>query len=131
MADVSIIQQFLHPPIGFLVREAIAGGPYSGLNAFNRVRGGTLVDAFGIRWLVTFAPPGYGVTPTAGQNQFDRPVVNIAIRHQLFDGEIVVSEEHFYDTPTGQILFQESFPYVVDVELAPGVQAEFWWLLVL
>jgi len=129
--QVSIIQQFLHPPVGLLVREVIPGAPFSGLRAFDRPRGLTRVDAFGIRWLVTFAPAGYGVTPTAGQNRFDRDVMNIAVRHQLLDGEIVVTEEVFMRSATGQLLFAESFPFIVDIEAAPGVEFSAWWLLVL
>lgn len=128
---VSIIQQFLHPPVGLLVREHIPGGPFTGLHAFDRPRGPTRVDAFGIRWLITAFPAGYGVTPTAGQNRFDRDVMNIAVRHQLLDGEIIVTEEVFMRSATGELLFAESFPFIVDIEGAPGITYDVWWLLVL
>jgi len=130
-AQVSIIQQFLHPPVGLLVRELIPGGPFSGLNGFQRIRGPVNVDAFGIRWLILSAPAGYGVTPTAGQNLFDRTVMNLAVRHRLLDGEIVVTEETFERSATGQTLFGESFPYIIDMFGAPGVIYSAWWLLVL
>lgn len=130
-STVSIIQQFLHPPVGLQTRELIAGGPFTGLQAFTRVRGPINVDAFGIRWLITSFPPGYGVTPAAGDNLFDRQVIEIAITHKLFDGSLVVTEQSGFRRAAGSFLFNESFPWIVDVELAPGVAADFWWLLVL
>jgi len=131
MSDVSIIQQFLHPPVGLLVKEVIPGNPHSGLNGLQRIRGLTNVDAFGIAWLVTFAPAGYGVSPRAGTNVYDRPVIDIAVQHRFLDGSLNITFQQSYDLVAGHILFEESFPYIVDVELGPGVQADLHWLLAL
>lgn len=129
--SVPIIELFLHPPVGLLRRELIAGGPFTGLNGFQRIRGPLNVDAYGVRWLITSFPAGYGVTPSAGQNFFDRTVMNIAVRHQLLDGEIVVTDERFERSATGQLLFAESFPYIVDMFGAPGVSYNAWWLVII
>lgn len=128
---VSIIQQFLHPPIGLLVLEALPANPYSGLNGLQRIRGPINVDAFGIRWQIVGYPAGYGVTPRAGDNQFDRPVIEVAVQHQLLDSTLVVTEQSFFDRAAGHVLFNESFPYIIDVELAPGITADLFWLLAL
>jgi hypothetical protein len=129
--NVSVIQQFLHPPVGLTALEALSGNPYSGLVALDRVRGPVRVDAFGIRWLITGYPDGYGVTPRAGNNAFDRNVIEIAIVHQTLDSNLVVSEQVQSYFAAGTLMFEESFPYVVDVELAPGIEANLYWVLIL
>src|SRR5690242_17668138 len=108
---VSIIQQFLHPPVGLTRLEALPANPYSGLNGLQRIRGPVNVDAFGIRWLITAFPPGYGVTPAAGDNKFDRPVIDIAVRHQLLSGEVVTTSQMESIRAAGTMMFEESFPY--------------------
>lgn len=130
---VSIIQQFLHPPIGLCVLEPLPGNPYGpgGLVGLQRIRGPVNVDAFGIRWLITSYPAGYGVDVGAAVNFFDRTVLSIGVQHQLFSGTIIVTEQLDTRLAAGHLMFQESFPYIVDVQLAPGVEANFWWLLVL
>jgi hypothetical protein len=130
-STTSIIQQFLHPPLGITRLEAIPNGPFSGINAFDRPRGAARVDAFGIRWLIQSFPPGYGITVGAGNNFFDRQVINIALRHQLLDSEIVVSAELESRAAAGHLLFEESFPYLVDVQCAPGITTNLWWMLAL
>lgn len=131
MSDVSIIQQFLHPPIGLCTLEVISGAPFSDVVAVDRPRGLVRTDAFGIRYLVTFSPPGYGISDGAGSNHFDRPVVEIATRHQLLDGEIIVTSQQAYDTASGTVMFEESFPYIVNLLFSPGIEASLWWVLVL
>lgn len=131
MSDVSIIQQFLHPPIGLCTLEVISGAPFTDLVAVDRPRGLVRTDAFGIRYLITFSPDGYGITPAAGSNVFDRPVVEIATRHQLLSGDIIVTSQQTYSTASGTLMFEESFPYIVDLLFSPGIEASLWWVLLL
>jgi len=129
---VSIIQQFLHPPIGLCVQEALPGNPYpDGIHALQRIRGPVNVDAFGLRWLIASSPPGYGIDIGAAVNFFDRTILQIGVQHRLFDGTIVTTQQLDTRLAQGHVMFDESFPYVVDVQLPPGVTADFWWLLVL
>ena len=131
MPTVPIIDLFLHPPVGLLAQEALPFNPYSGLNGLTRRRNIRNVDAYGIGWNLIDIPPGYGITPKAGNNEADRTVIEIAIVHQLFDGNLVVTEQFETNRVAGYLLFQESFPYIVDVELSPGVTANLYWLLAL
>jgi hypothetical protein len=128
---VGVIQQFLHPPVGLCSLEAIAGGPYSGLNAFNRIRGPVNVDAFGIAWLITAAPDGYGLNIGASVNFYDRDVLSIGIVNRFFDASLNVTQTFDTSLVAGYVMFNESFPYVVDCLLQPFVEAEFSWVLLL
>lgn len=132
MSAVGIISQFLTPPIALCTHELVVGSPYTGgLHAFNRIRGLVTVDAMGIEWEIISAPPGYGVDVGPGANVFDREVLAIGVIHQLLGGTFITSELMQTDKTNGYLMFRESFPYIVDVLLSPGVQANFYWLLVL
>lgn len=126
-----IINLFLHPPIGTMTLEQLPGEPFSGLISVDRPRPGAGTDAFGIRYLVTQIPAGYGITPGPGTNVVDRTVVAIAVIHRLFNGDLVESQGQSFRTTSGQLLFQESFPLRVVLEAAPGISLRLWWMLVL
>lgn len=126
-----IINLFLHPPIGTMTLELVPGEPFTGLVSVDRPRPGVGTDAFGIRYLITQIPAGYGVTPGPGTNVVDRRVVSVAVIHRLFDGNLIESQGESFRTTSGQLLFQESFPLRVALEMAPGIGVRLWWLLVL
>jgi hypothetical protein len=126
-----IINLFLHPPIGTMTLELVPGEPFTGLVSVSRPRPGVGTDAFGIRYLITSIPAGYGITPGPGTNVVDRTVVAIAVIHRLLDGSLIESQGQSFRTTSGQLLFQESFPSQVTLEIAPGIQLRLWWLLVL
>ena len=126
-----VIQQFLHPPLGLLRREAIPGGPFTGLRTHTRTRGPVGVDAFGFRYNVVQFPSGYGVDELAGQNTFDRTVIWLTIQHRLLDGEDINSGALQLRAASEQVLFNEALPQRVIVEAAPGIAYDAWWLLVL
>jgi len=127
----TVIQQFLHPPIGLMRLEHVAGAPFTGLKAFDRRRPGRGTDAYGIRWIVLSSPPGYGITPGASANRFDRIVVTIGIHYQLLDGELVTVQSEESNAAAGFTLFNESFPLNVALEAAPGIEIDLWWLVIL
>ena len=131
MSDVSIIQQFLHPPVGLMTREVISGGPYSGYNSFQRVRGPVGVDAFGIGWDIEEVPDGYGSFGDPLAVIYDRQVLTMRVLHRLFDGSDAWTQAVFANEQNGYILFNESFPWLIRTLLSPGVTASFYWLLVL
>ena len=124
-----VINLFLHPPLGLLRLEAIPGGPFQGLNSFNRPRLNAGTDAYGIRYLVTSFPPGYGLTPGAGTNIFDRTVISVSISHVLIDGSIVESQAATLRSSAAHLLFNESFPRAVILEGAPGIEFSAWWMI--
>jgi hypothetical protein len=126
---IQVIQLFLHPPLGTLRREHIAGMPAEGTQHFQRPRPQADVDAMGIRWLILSRPPGLGFTPGPVGGSYDRVMMRVAIEHLLQDGEIVVSQEESWNTATGQILFTESFPFMVHCQPLPGVLVDYWWLV--
>jgi len=130
-SPTGIINLFLHPPLGTMSLELLPSEPYTGLVSVDRPRPGVGTDAFGIRYLVTEIPDGYGVTPGPGTNVIDRSVVAISVIHRLFDGQLIESQGQSFRTSSGQLLFQESFPLRVVLEMAPGIGVRLWWLLVL
>lgn len=125
-----VIQQFLHPPIGVMVREDLPANPYTGYNLLNRPNLLFGVNAFGIAWSAESWPAGYGRNSMFIDSDFDRRILRIQVYHRLADSSDVVSE--FLDTKrqSGYLLFNESFPFSVGTEWAPGVTGSFAWLLV-
>jgi hypothetical protein len=130
-AVTSVIGQFLHPPVGVTRLEQLPNNPYSGFNVLSRPRGLLGVDAFGLRYIVQSAPPGYGLVSGAAQGYYDRSVIDLAVLHQMLDGNVIVSAEASYRVSGLTVMFEQSFPYRIQVQLAPGVTANFWWILLL
>ena len=126
-----VIQLFLHPPLGAMRLETIPGEPLTGVQSLDRPRAGRGTDAYGIRYTILTIPDGYGVTPGPGTNVVDRQVVGMSVIHRLNDGSLIESQGQSFRTTSGQLLFQESFPLRVVVEMAPGVGVRLAWLLVL
>jgi len=129
--EVSIIQQFLHPPLGTLAREALSGNPYTGYNLLTRPAGPIGVNAFGIAWALDSAPAGYGSPVGFVSSGYDRVVLKLRVFHVLFDSSDVRSQVLDTNQPVGYLLFNESFPFSVATEWSPGVTGSFYWLLVL
>lgn len=132
--STGIIELFLRPPIGLQKLELIPGGPFTGSGDFTRPRfvvpvGQVGVDAFGIRFSITSAPGGYGVTTSHVSDTYDRTVVHLGVQHRLNDGAEVLTDEATFKAAAAQMLFTESFPLRVRWALAPGVVANFWWLV--
>jgi hypothetical protein len=127
---VSVIGQFLHPPVGIMRLERVTD-THQNKQVYTRPRGPVVVDAFGIRVGVTSWPAGFGVREvTAGPIEFDRRVVEVAAHHTLLNGELYTDR---LETSRGiaTLLFSESFPQSVEVWTAPGIIAGIDWLLVL
>jgi hypothetical protein len=131
MPDVGVIQQFLHPPIGVLAREVIAGGPFSGYHSFQRVRGPVGVDAFGIGWSLETWPAGYGTFGDPVGVFFDRNVLELRVLHRFFDGSDAWTQRVESDSQVGFVLFNEALPWLVRTQLAPGVTGSYFWLVAL
>lgn len=126
----SVIQQFLHPPLGLLSIEALSGNPYSDYTLLSRTAGPVGVNAFGIMWAAESWPDGYGRNGGVIDTDFDRRILRIQIYHVLLDSTGVVSEVVDTNRQTGYHLFNESFPLSVGTEWSPGVVGSFYWLLV-
>lgn len=114
--------------------ELIAGSPFTGAGDFSRPRlvvpiGNVGVDAFGIRYSISSSPPGYGISTSHVQDVFDRTVLELGVVHRLNDGAEVLTDEASYSAAAAQLLFSESFPLKIRWALAPGVAANFWWLV--
>ena len=127
---VTVIGQFLHPPIGLCSLE-LAADPHVDNAVYQRVRGPILVDAFGINVQVYDWPAGYGHIDTAGLVEFDRTVIKINVLHDLFDSSQLWTDNLETSRYTVTMMFAESFPRSVDVWTAPGVTARVSWLLLL
>jgi len=129
-SDVSIIQQFLHPPLGLLQFEALGGNPYSGYNLLTRTVGPIGVNAFGLAWAAETWPAGYGAPVGFISSGFDRTILKIRVFHVLLDTNSLESQLIDTNEQAGYILFNESFPFSVATEWSPGVTGSFYWLLV-
>jgi len=123
------ISLLLHPPIDLLHLEAVPGNPHSGGFALNRVRGSKPVDAHGIFWNVTFAPPGYGLTVDTVGNHYDRTVIAFREYEQLLDLTLMTTNIYGSVEAAGYYLFVGQVPYVIDVEISPGVTIDLSWLV--
>lgn len=129
---ITVGQVIARPPLSFLRREVIGGGPFSGSFQFQRQRLGLLVDATGIAFHVESVPEGFGRKNTWGRTtRYDRDVVEVQVLHTLSDSTSVFSQIDVFDLQVGYVIFGESFPAFVNVSTAPGVFVQLDWLLFL
>jgi len=126
---LGIISQLLHPPVDLCHLEAIPGNPRVGGFALNRIRGVKPVDAHGLFWNVHFAPAGYGLTVDNSGNRYDRPVIAISEFEQLLDGTLLRSAVFESNQAQGWYLFVGETPFVIDVQLPPGLTSDLSWLV--
>lgn len=126
---IGVIEQFLHPPIGLVRLEHIPVFPTSSSHGLQRIRGTRFVDAYGIRVLVQDFPAGYGFVNDGIGALFDRTMWQASVDHLLFDNTIATTQR--FDTKQGLVyfLFNESFPYFVNIVPSPGVTLDAWWML--
>ena len=126
---LGIISSLAHPPVDLLHLEAVPGNPHSGGFALNRVRGAKPVDAHGLFWNVAFAPAGYGLTVDTTGNHYDRAVIAFREFEQLVDATLASSAIFESREAQGYYLFVGQTPFVIDVEIAPGVTVNLSWLV--
>jgi hypothetical protein len=110
-------------------REAVPGNPHSGGFALNRVRGVRPVDAHGLFWNTLSAPPGYGLTVDIVGNHYDRPIIEFREFEQLLDGTLNSSAIFASRESQGFYLFVGEVPFVIDVQIPPGVSTDLFWLV--
>ena len=87
------------------------------------------MDAHGLFWNVFFAPPGYGLTVDTVGNHYDRPVIAIAEFEQLLDATLVRGPIFESVQAQGYYLFVGEIPFVIDVQLPPGLTMDLSWLV--
>jgi len=124
-----VIDQFLHPPLALCTREIIVGLK-TGAGTLTRVRGPVPVDAFGITFTFFTVPDGYGYVPGVVR-EYHRRIIDLAIIHTMLDGHQVVSERHSIYSEDKPVLWSIALPARVEYDIAPGVQVQFHWILVL
>lgn len=125
----SVIEQFLHPPLGVLVREIIPGLA-AGSGSLTRPRGPVPVDAFGMTFDFITVPAGLGFVVGNFNEYFDR-ILQLSVVHTLLDGHSVVSESFDLHQDAQPIVFEQALPTRVDYFIAPGVSVQFFWLVAL
>jgi hypothetical protein len=125
--DVSVIEQFLHPPLGVLTREIIPGLA-SGSGVLTRPRGPVPVDAFGVTFTFFTVPAGYGYQ-LGNIREYDVRMLQLSVVHTLLDGHSIVSENFNVNSDNLPILWAVALPTQIQYYIAPGVQVQFWWLL--
>jgi hypothetical protein len=131
MAELPISALAQIPPIWLMSREALPGNPYDDTPHFlQRIRGLQNLDCFGVTFLITSYPPGYGLTVDGAGNHFDRTMIKVMEEHSdsaalLHDGPIHESVE-----ASGYFTWTTWPLYAVHVQLSPGVTADLHWLVV-
>lgn len=124
-----LIDFFQHPPFGVLTLEHLPTAPFAGGTwAINRPRGGQNVDAFGVLWSTSLVALGVGGTPGLVFEYEDR-VVDIAVTHQFLDGSFVITQRVASNHDTGYLMFDQLFPYSVDLVVGPPFSVDFYWIL--
>lgn len=127
---ITLIQQFLHPPLGVMGLQLITGSPLgAGTHVLTRPAGPVGVDAFGILYSVVLEPPGVG--STVGESTiFELRVVQAVVHHQMLTSEMVISQvlEGFRDSDL--LLFQEAIPHDVTLFITTGFSIDVFWVLV-
>jgi len=125
-------QAILHPPLGFLSLEAIAGNPHSGHNVLTRPRGVHNTDAKGVRWSTDVIPPGYGRRNSwSSISVADRTICTISNVYTIQGGADLQAQRSEWSHLTGFILFEQALPFSVIFDIAPGVEMTLHWLLFL
>lgn len=129
MPNLPIIDFFQHPPYGVLTLEHLPTAPFThGTYAINRPRAGQQVDAFGLLWSTSLVALGVGGTPGLVFEYEDR-VCEIAVTHRFLDGTYVITQRVATNLDAGFILFEQLFPYSVDLIVGPPFGVDFFWIL--
>lgn len=131
MVDIQIPGLFTDPPEIITTREALPGNPYSGpLQFIDRVRGPVGLDAYGIDWLVTIAPPGIGSTLYTDV-VFDRAMIQIREVGPDLGGTLISGPAIDLVELQGRHYFSQ-FPLTrLALWVLPFVEINLWWVLVL
>ena len=131
MAQLQLSQLAQIPPIWLMSEDPLPANPYDdSVHFFQRIRGAQNLDCFGITFLITSYPAGYGLTVDGVGNHFDRTMIRVLEIHSdstalLHDGPIHESSE-----AAGYFTWTTWPLYGIDVQLSPGVFADFNWLCV-
>ena len=138
--STSIIQQFLHPPVGVLTSLLDGNGPYSGIVTLtNWDDAGTprsVTDSYGVLTQVTVIPPELGFSngwvhlsdPVTGE-EYEKRLVQIVVQHQLLLGGAFVTtqllDSHML---SDMVLWEEAFPGRIGLYVLPGVSVDLYFL---
>lgn len=128
--DVGVISQFFHPPIGLCALSALAGHYGAGQWTLTRPAGPVGVDAFGVMYSVLTEPVGVG-SVVGGVTTFEDRVCQLAVRHTMLSGELVITQlvEGFADSEL--VMFTEAIPHSVLATVTTGFSVDFFWVLLL
>lgn len=131
MAELSLAQLAVTPPVWLCSREAVPGNPQPGGTVLHRVRGAQQLDCFGVFWNVNPSPPaGYGAISTTGGTVFDRTVLTFTQVHVDSSGGIMFAQALETDKAQGYFMFGEYPLYGLALDCAPGVTVDLFWLVV-
>jgi hypothetical protein len=127
--SVPIGAQFPHPPLQDMHLEAIAGGAHAyGTYTFTRPAplGLFPVSAFGFLWSVDVEPLGVGILygPVA---EYEERVCQVVVHHRMLSGELI-NTQVVDANGDGYVLFP-TFPEDVVVQVTPGFEVEFFWIV--
>lgn len=126
--NVPVLEAILHPPLGALTREIIPG-VFTGSHDFTRPGGPLAVNAYGLTWDIFTLPTNWGIT--YGQpNVYSPRLLQANTIHTGLDGHDLVSEYHDFYTEGIYWLWANPFPSRVHVEISPGVELAFFWIII-
>lgn len=140
-ADISLIDFALHPPIGVLGPVLDVRGPYyEGSTKITTADGITPVsDTFGAWvWAYTIPPEwghyvGYNDPLGLGvdMDEYTASWGQLVVLHQFSTGDLVATQTQRFTFIKELLLWDVSLPHEIGLWLAPGWQADIYWLRVL
>lgn len=144
--DVSLAQQFLHPPIGLLVPHLDYHGPYTGnvtVTTWSRTPGPIFTNSpvsntFGVLWNLNGPiPAGRGFTTgwVSDDGQYDAseleiPLAQLVVQHQFPSGAWLTTQSLWISSYPGVVTWAEALPGRLGLLVSPGLALDLFFLLV-
>lgn len=140
MVEIGVVEQFIHPPLGVLGLHLDARGPFTaGSTTFSTWDGVESVsNTFGALVIPAAIPAEWGRIPRyidAGLNvetaEYEDGWGQIVAMHQFISGAWVADQQRVLYQLRELELWESALPGRVGLWLAPGWEADIYWLRVL
>jgi hypothetical protein len=138
---VGLVDFLIHPPVGALEPVRDGRGPYlEGNTRITTYDGSTTVANTKGVWIWAYRiPPEWG--RTVGYNDplgrgidcddYDPSWGQIAVMHQFITGDVIVDQQARFTQLKELVLWNQILPSEIGLYLAPGWEADLYWMFVL
>lgn len=127
MTQVPVFEAIIHPPLGLLQRDLIAG-VFTGSGDLTRPSGPLNVDGYGLTWTFFSVPAPFGYELGSPIVYHDR-MIQLSAIHRDLAGHDLVSEYHAFNVEGIYWLWENPFPQRIHYEIQVGVSVIFSWLV--